>query len=72
MTLSMPELTAGEYAIMVHHDRNGNDVFDTNVVGIPIEGWGFSNNPMVMRQATYDEAKFTLDEAGATIVIELR
>ena len=34
----------GNYAFAVHHDENGNGEMDTNFLGIPKEGWAFSNN----------------------------
>ena len=35
----------GSYAVALFHDENGNDHFDLNALGIPVEGYGFSNNP---------------------------
>ncbi|MBU6172415.1 MAG: DUF2141 domain-containing protein [Planctomycetes bacterium] len=32
-------------AIAVFHDANANDILDKNVLGIPIEKYGFSRNP---------------------------
>ena len=49
------------YAVMVFHDENGNGKLDKNLVGIPKEGYGASNNPAKkMRPPTFDEAKFSL------------
>jgi uncharacterized protein (DUF2141 family) len=36
----------GEYAIKVFHDENSNQKLDTNFVGYPQEGFGFSNDAM--------------------------
>ncbi len=33
------------YAISVFHDENNNEKVDTNIFGIPSEGFGFSKNP---------------------------
>ncbi|MBW6492813.1 MAG: DUF2141 domain-containing protein [Lentimicrobium sp.] len=38
-------LKPGNYAFKFFHDENGNNKLDTNRMGIPIEGFGFSNNP---------------------------
>lgn len=65
-------LAAGTYAIEVVHDENGNGKLDTNVVGMPIEGYGFSNDPKVMRKATFDEAAFAVDDKGTSIDLHLR
>ena len=66
------DLPAGEYAVQVMHDENDNGKLDTNFMGMPIEGYGFSNNPQVMRKAHFDEAKFALGEAAASIIVRLR
>lgn len=51
----------GTYAVMVFHDENGNGKLDENLVGMPKEGYGASNNPpKKMRPPTFDEAKFSL------------
>ena len=65
-------LAAGTYAISVMHDENGNGTLDTNFVGMPVEGYGFSNDPKVMRKATFEEAAFALDAKGTAIELHLR
>ncbi len=70
--LTFEDLAPGEYAIRLMHDENGNGSLDRNPLGMPIEGYGFSNNPRVMRAATFDEARFTVPPAGTTIQIVLR
>lgn len=62
----------GRYALMVTHDENGNGKLDTNMIGMPLEGYGFSNNPRVMRKPTWDEAVFEVGAADARIAVELR
>ena len=37
-------LPKGNYAVAVFHDENQNNKCDTNLIGIPTEGFGFSNN----------------------------
>jgi uncharacterized protein (DUF2141 family) len=37
-------LTPGKYAFKYFHDENNNDKIDVNWLGIPKEGYGFSNN----------------------------
>ena len=65
-------LPAGTYAVQVMHDENDNGKLDANFMGIPTEGYGFSNNPQVMRKALFSEAKFDITDAAASIVINLR
>ena len=35
----------GVYAVAVYHDENGNNAFDRSALGLPAEGFGFTNNP---------------------------
>ncbi len=72
VTLQLTDLPAGEYAISVMHDENGNGELDANFMGMPTEGYGFSNNPNVLRKPTYDEARFELSAEGGAITIRLR
>jgi uncharacterized protein (DUF2141 family) len=38
------DLPAGKYAVRYYHDENINGKMETNLVGKPTEGYGFSNN----------------------------
>lgn len=44
-TLCLEAPKAGAYTIALYHDENGDKKFDRNFIGIPSEGYGFSNNP---------------------------
>ena len=37
-------LPPGVYAVNAYHDENNNNKFDTNLLGLPLEGYGFSND----------------------------
>jgi len=70
--LQFKDLAPGAYAVQVFHDENGNNKLDSNFLGIPTEGYGFSNNPNVMRKAHYDEARFDVGADAANVTIRLR
>jgi uncharacterized protein (DUF2141 family) len=44
LTITFADLAPGKYAIRYYHDENVNGKMDTNFVGKPTEGYGFSNN----------------------------
>jgi len=69
---SFKGLKPGSYAVMISHDENGNGKLDTNAIGMPIEGYGFSNNPNVMRKPTFEEARFEVGQDDLAITVELR
>lgn len=56
------DLTDGEYAIKLFQDENDNNKLDTNMMGIPKEGYGFSNNVGMFGQPKYTEAKFIVKD----------
>jgi uncharacterized protein (DUF2141 family) len=42
--LVIKELKPGKYAFKYFHDENNDEKINTNFMGIPKEGYGFSNN----------------------------
>ena len=38
------DLSPGRYAVTAFHDENDNGELDTNLLGIPTEGYGFGND----------------------------
>lgn len=51
VTIPVPGLSAGEYAVAVVHDVNKNHKLDRNWIGEPKEQWGLSNNPHALIRA---------------------
>ena len=50
-------IPSGEYAVSVYHDAN--EMLDVNFIGIPKEGFGFSNDVMgTFGPPTFEKAKF--------------
>lgn len=43
-SFSVPDLSPAKYAVRYYHDENMNGKMETNLVGKPTEGYGFSNN----------------------------
>jgi uncharacterized protein (DUF2141 family) len=66
-------LPPGRYAAGVLHDENRNGDMDKGIGGIPLEGYGVTNNPKPrLRKATFEEASFTLPPEGAEMTISLQ
>ncbi|MCG6939319.1 MAG: MipA/OmpV family protein [Gammaproteobacteria bacterium] len=54
------DVEAGEYALLVYFDENGNDAIDKNFIGIPKEPLGFSNRYRPKGPPVYQRAAFQL------------
>jgi len=66
-------LPPGRYGASVLHDENKNGKMDKNFVGVPLEGYGVTNNPKPKtRAATFKESLFTLPAEGATLTISVQ
>lgn len=67
------DIPPGTYALAVVHDENMNGKLDTNVLGIPREGYGFSNDAKALLGApTFSAASFAYDGKNVDLTISLR
>jgi len=44
LTYTLKNLKAGKYTLAVYHDANSDEKLNKNMLGIPTELYGFSNN----------------------------
>ena len=62
-------LAPGRYALRAFADENGNGKLDTNLMGMPIERYGFSNDAKGNRAAPgFDAAAIGVDADMQTII----
>ena len=64
-TIIFKDLKSASYAIRYFHDENENDELDTKFLGIPKEGFGFSNDAMG-RFGPKDFSEWIFEVAGDT------
>ena len=73
ITCSFQGLVAGTYAVSIGHDQNGNGKVDTNLLGMPTEAWGVSNNIRpTLRAPRFDEAAFTIADPASSATVTIR
>jgi uncharacterized protein (DUF2141 family) len=62
--IAFTDLRDGVYAVSMFHDENMNQKLDKNLVGLPKEGYGASNNlRKKMGPPTFEETRFQLSGA---------
>lgn len=66
------DMPAGRYAIVAMHDENSNGKLDTNLFGVPTEGYGASNGAQGAFGPKYDDARFDYRGGSMTIPITLK
>ena len=66
------DLPPGRYAVNAFHDENGNGELDTNLVGVPSEGYGFANDPTIrFGPPDFEAAAVTVGERSEVAVLTL-
>jgi uncharacterized protein (DUF2141 family) len=66
------DMPPGAYALSVVHDENGNGRLDTRL-GIPREGFGFSNNPRIwFGPPSFESARFPFPPNGAALSVTMK
>jgi uncharacterized protein (DUF2141 family) len=72
VTVIFENLKNGDYAVSVIHDENENGELDKNMVGIPKEGFAFSNNVMgSFGPPSFDKAKISVKEKKEVQALDL-
>jgi uncharacterized protein (DUF2141 family) len=66
-------LPPASYAVAVYHDANGDRDFNRNAIGLPAEGFGFSNNPETkLGLPPLSQVRFRLPPGEGSTVIQMR
>lgn len=73
MTVDVPDVPSGTWAVLAYHDENGNKKLDTNFVGMPTEGYGFSNGAASrFGPPSFKEAAITVGEGNVPATVTLK
>jgi uncharacterized protein (DUF2141 family) len=70
-TIRFEGLAPGDYAVKLFHDENSNGEMDSNLFGIPSEGYAFSNRARAsFGPPKFEQMKFTVTaEPAATAAV---
>ena len=71
MLINFRDVPEGEYAVMVYQDLDGNKKLNRNLIGIPNEPYGFSNNPSLMGPPSFEQLRFQHTERANELSISL-
>ena len=73
VTWKINDVPYGDYGVVVFHDENGNGKMDKNLLGIPQEPYGFSNNVrLTLGPPKWEKAKFSVNGSTTELSIEVR
>lgn len=73
LVITFNNLAPGSYAVAVLHDANNDNTANRNGLGIPIEGFGFSKNPVIRtRPPQFNDAAVVVAGANTNINIKLQ
>ena len=70
--ITFDRLAPGRYAVIVFHDENADGRLEKSLLGIPEEGYGFSNGASgFLGPPGFDAAAFDLKDGGLTVRIRI-
>jgi uncharacterized protein (DUF2141 family) len=73
LRITFSDLVPGSYAATVYHDINSDGKLTTNLMKIPSEPYGFSNNARgLFGPPSFKDASITLGEEDLTIEIQIK
>jgi len=74
LEIRLENIEKGSYSICIFHDENDNGKLDKNFLGMPIEPYGFSNNPKIFFSPPgFKDTMINVDpEHTRNVSIELR
>ncbi len=62
-----------KYATVIHHDENDDGVFQRGALGMPLEGYGFSNNVRpVLSAPSFEACQFSFGGGQTSLTINAR
>lgn len=63
----------GVYALALYHDENSDRKFDRSGLGLPTEGFGFSNNPATLAGLpTFTSVRLNVGKSGLTTRVHMK
>jgi uncharacterized protein (DUF2141 family) len=72
-SVTFTNLPLGNYAIAAIHDSNSDGKLNTNPLGVPSEGFGFSNNPPIrFGPASYADSQVFVSGTKTVVQIQMR
>jgi uncharacterized protein (DUF2141 family) len=72
LSVDLGEVPAGDYAVSVWHDLNGNQRMEINpMAGAAADGWAMHNGEALRGRPEFDQVKLAVPAAGAHIPLAL-
>jgi len=71
LTTTLKDVPAGEYALSILHDANGDWKMDLSEQYLPQEGWSMSGEVKMNRPPQFSDARFTVQEGAQAVSLDM-
>lgn len=72
-TVTFEDVPPGIYGVQGFHDENANEEMDRNLVGWPLEGFSFANDPQVLfRAPSFESSAITIAEDAESVEARMK
>jgi len=65
------QVPAGDYAVSVWHDDNGNGRFDKDDSYMPLDGWAMTNSEQLRGEPSFDQVRMQIGDAPAQVRLSM-
>lgn len=73
VVLVFRDVAPGDYALVVMHDANSDGEFNMSPMGMPEEGWAFSNGDQpIMGPPTFEAHRITVPAEGLRLTVRMQ
>ena len=71
--VTLSNIPPGRYAVTAYHDENANRDLDLNMLGMPKEAYGFSNDPpMLLGPPLFKDSAFEVGDKDVEVKVRLK
>ena len=71
--VTLSNIPPGRYAVTAYHDENANHDLDLNMLGMPKEAYGFSNDPpMLLGPPLFKDSSFEVGDKDVEVKVRLK
>ena len=69
--VTVRDVPAGDYAIAVWHDTNGDRKFSADAQGIPTDGWAMVNGKALRAAPQWEQVRFTVPTGNVAATLDM-
>ncbi|MFN0024482.1 MAG: DUF2141 domain-containing protein [Parvularculaceae bacterium] len=71
VSVTLPNVAPGQYAVSVWHDIDGDGVFDAAANGSPLDGWAMIDAASLRAAPAFDQVSFKIEKSSVSVDVDM-